>query len=276
MTSSKAELSLERCLEWHRRRGSARLALALAREVDSTNSLARRIARPYLDGGRAAPLAAVIARRQTAGRGRRGRRWSSPAGRGIYASLLLQVPDAGALAALPLRVPLALCEALDGLGLGCRIKWPNDLVVEGRKLGGVLIESVAGRTAIVGYGINGLQDAADLPVAGATSLRLALGVEPDISRLAVDLVEALARRLTASEPLAVVVAAYAARSAHRPGEAMSCRLGDERLEGRFLGFDGRGRLRLATAGGERVLASAELLAEEGAAAAAAALPEEGR
>ena len=230
-------------------------------EMDSTNSLARRIAEPYLEAGRPVPPVAVLARRQSAGRGRRGRSWISPAGQGIYTSLLLPIADAGELAALPLRVPLALCEELDRHGVGCRIKWPNDLVVDGRKLGGVLIEAPAGRAAIVGYGINGAQSESDLPVAGSTSLRLVSGATPDLSRLAVDLAAALADRLMAREPLAAVVEAYRSRSAHRPGEAMVCRLGDERLSGRFGGFDERGRLRLDTAAGPRLLACGELLQE---------------
>jgi BirA family biotin operon repressor/biotin-[acetyl-CoA-carboxylase] ligase len=267
VTPATGELSLERCLDRHWRRGSAGLALLAVAETDSTNSLARRLAGPYLEAGRAVPRVAVVARRQSAGRGRRGRRWISPAGQGIYTSLLLPVSDAEALTALPLRVPLALCEALDGAGVDCRIKWPNDLVVNGRKLGGVLIEALAGRAAVVGYGINGSQNEPTLPTPGATSLRLAAGAAPDLSRLAVDLAQATARRLGDRAPLATVVEAYRRRSAHRPGEAMSCRLGAEQLDGRFGGFDERGRLRLVTSSGERVLGSAELLGGEAAGAA---------
>ncbi len=272
MTPAAGELSLERCFDRHRRAGSAGSALLAVAETDSTNSLARRIADAYLEAGRVVPRVAVVARRQSAGRGRRGRQWISPAGQGIYTSLLLPVTDAEALAALPLRVPLALCEALDRAGAACRIKWPNDLVVEGRKLGGVLIEALAGGAAVVGYGINGSQTEAALPIPGATSLRLVTGTAPDLSRLAVDLAEATARRLEEREPMAEVVAAYRERSAHRPGEAMSCRLGAERLDGRFAGFDDHGRLRLVTAAGERVLGSAELLSEDAAVGAAGAEP----
>ncbi len=61
--------------------------------------------------------------------------------------------------------------------------------------------------------------------------------------------------------MARLVEAYAARSVHRPGDPLSCRLGDERIAGRFAGFDPRGRLRLATAGSERILATADLVIE---------------
>lgn len=231
-------------------------------EVGSTNDLARRIARLYLDAEQATPPLVVVARRQTAGRGRRGRDWLSPADVGIYTSLLLPVTDPRVLAALPLQVPLALCEALDELGVDCRIKWPNDLLVGGRKLGGILIESLAGRVAVVGYGINGGHSESSLPTPEATSLRLATGRAPVLSRLAIDLAGAVVGRLAEGGPTADLVEAYRQRSVHRPGETMNCRVGDERLTGSFAGFDDVGRLRLDTPDGERLLGSAELLAEE--------------
>ena len=237
------------------------MPLVVVDEVDSTNRLARRVAELDLAEGRPASRLIVLARAQTAGRGRRGRHWASPGGRGIYTSLLLPIEGGEALAALPLVVPLALCEGLDPLGAGCAIKWPNDLMVGERKLGGVLIESLGGRAAIVGYGVNGSQGADDLPAPAATSLRLATGAAPDLSALAVDLALAVLERLERAESAAQVVAAYRRRSGHRPGEPLRCRLGDEEIHGRFAGFDERGLLRLETATGERRFGSAELLAE---------------
>jgi BirA family biotin operon repressor/biotin-[acetyl-CoA-carboxylase] ligase len=176
---------------------------------------------------------------------------------------LLTLPDAEALAALPLRVPLALCRALDAVGVTCSIKWPNDLVVEGRKLGGVLIESLAGpKAVIVGYGINGTQGRAELPLPEATSLRLAAGAAMDLSRLAVDLATALLDRLGERVSMARVVDSYRERSVHRSGDRLSVRLADESVSGRFAGFDQHGRLRLDTSDGVRVLSSVEILSEE--------------
>jgi BirA family biotin operon repressor/biotin-[acetyl-CoA-carboxylase] ligase len=236
--------------------------LVVLASIGSTNQLAGEIARAYLEDDRLPPQLVLLARRQTNGRGRGDHRWVSPAGKGIYTSLLLSATDDDAVATLPLSVPVALCEALDGLGIGCTIKWPNDLMVGGRKLGGVLIEALAGsRTAIVGYGINGSQDEADLPAAEATSLRLATGAVPDLSRLAIDLARAVMKRVACSESLSAVVSDYRDRSLHRPGEPLRCRLGGEIVAGRFLGFDERGRLTLDTPEGERSLSSAELLLE---------------
>jgi BirA family biotin operon repressor/biotin-[acetyl-CoA-carboxylase] ligase len=261
VSPSTAHLSLAACLERYRRIGGSG-ALAVLATVGSTNLLARAVAAAYLAEGRPVPRLVLLAREQTAGRGRRGRSWASPAGSGIYTSILLAVADAEALAALPLQVPLALCEALEGFGVGCRIKWPNDLLVAGRKLGGVLIESIAGaRAVIVGYGINGSQAEADLPTAEATSLRLATGAAPDLSQLAVDLAASVLDRLAERPAMAEIVELYAARTVHRPGDRLSCRLGDEELGGRFLGFDECGHLRLETADGERLIHSADCLDE---------------
>ena len=261
MRLSADELFLEACLDRHVRLGGRNCLAALA-TVDSTNRLARRIARTWLDAGGRPPCVALVARRQTAGRGRRGRAWVSPAGMGIYTSLLFSLTDAEALSSLPLRVPLTLCSELARVGVDCRIKWPNDLVAGGRKLGGVLIEALSGgRAVIVGYGINGGQTEPDSPVAGATSLRLLSGVSPDLPALAVELATTLLAALTETEPLSALIDAYRERSAHRPGERLRCRLGDELLSGVFRGFDEGGRLCLDTGHGERRLGSAELLAE---------------
>lgn len=233
--------------------------------VDSTNRLARRIARVYLESDRPVPPLVLLAREQTEGRGRRGHAWSSPAGQGIYASLLLSVADAETLTALPLSVPLALCQALDELGLSCGIKWPNDLVAGRRKLGGILIEALAARKAVVvGFGLNGSQDEGALPTPEATSLRLVSGVTPDLSRLAVDLATGLFDRLDKSDCLGTIIEAYRGRSVHRPGDRLSVRLGGERVTGRFAGFDEHGRLCLETSDGLRALSSADLLTEEAA------------
>ena len=122
--------------------------------VDSTNAEVARL-----------PVAeqhahAVLAETQTAGRGRGARRWHSPPGGNIYLSLgwRLRVPAAD-LPALPLAVAVAVAETLNAAGLqGGGIKWPNDLLADGRKLAGILVESqglsASGVAVIVGVGIN--------------------------------------------------------------------------------------------------------------------------
>src|SRR5438876_6871546 len=95
----------------------------------------------------------IVAREQTRGRGRMGRQWSSAVG-GLWFTAAMPLHGehlgwAGMLAAL------AVCEALDAIGLRAGVKWPNDVVVGGKKLAGVLVEMVAGRElAAVGVGLN--------------------------------------------------------------------------------------------------------------------------
>jgi BirA family biotin operon repressor/biotin-[acetyl-CoA-carboxylase] ligase len=110
----------------------------------------------------------VLAERQTAGKGRQGRGWECPNGAGLLLTIGLEGPPAPAMQSLlALMVPVAICEALDAATeIHAEIKWPNDIVVDGRKLGGILIETRAGagktRTAI-GIGLNCLQQAAHFP-----------------------------------------------------------------------------------------------------------------
>ncbi|MGQ0545937.1 MAG: biotin--[acetyl-CoA-carboxylase] ligase [Betaproteobacteria bacterium] len=96
----------------------------------------------------------LAAEEQTAGRGRRGRRWLSPRGAGITFSLALPLErPVRELAALPLVAGVAVARALRALGRPVALTWPNDLVIGEAKLGGILVESRAG-AAVIGIGIN--------------------------------------------------------------------------------------------------------------------------
>ncbi|HUO86015.1 MAG TPA: biotin--[acetyl-CoA-carboxylase] ligase [Thermoanaerobaculia bacterium] len=228
--------------------------------LGSTNALARRVVDEYLAEDLALPAAAFVAWEQSAGRGRHGRSWSSPPGAGAWVTLLRPVASVEELSRLPLLVPLGLCEGLDAHlpdDRPCGIKWPNDLVVDGRKIGGVLIDGVAPRggeagsgAAVIGFGVNLLQDDAELAplsVAGAlpaTSVTRETGEAVPVAEVLWDLVEAVATRLASTGDAAAAVADYSRRSIHSPGEVLRCRSGEETLEGRFRGFDRNGFLRL--------------------------------
>jgi BirA family biotin operon repressor/biotin-[acetyl-CoA-carboxylase] ligase len=134
----------------------------------STNDEAARLARA---GARHGTI--VIADTQTAGRGRDGRSWLSPRG-GLYLSAVLRPP-------LPLRdvppmtlaIGIALCDAARAVGAPCTLKWPNDVLVHGRKLAGVLIEaqSQGGRldAVVIGIGVNLSADPSAAPSAASTA-----------------------------------------------------------------------------------------------------------
>jgi BirA family transcriptional regulator, biotin operon repressor / biotin---[acetyl-CoA-carboxylase] ligase len=121
------------------------------RVTDSTNSRAREL----VESG--APHGTVVtAAEQTAGRGRQGRVWTAPAGKGLLYSAILRPLDQRHLL-LPLTVPLAVCEAAETLrpGIECAIKWPNDVWLDERKLAGILIEAKPqDGWAVIGVGLN--------------------------------------------------------------------------------------------------------------------------
>lgn len=232
----------------------------------STNALARRVVDELLAEEVPLPRVAFVAWEQTAGRGRQGRSWHSPAGAGAWVSLVRPLSDPDDAGLLPLLVPLGLCEALDRHlpeGRPCRIKWPNDLLVEGRKIGGVLIEGVAPRTgdrgpgaAVIGFGINLLQSERELETVGrksgaaldATSLVVERREPVTAAEVLWELVEGVAQRIADPDDAGAVVASYRERSVHRPGEPLRCRGGDETVEGLFRGFDDHGFLRLELTG----------------------------
>lgn len=228
------------------------------RAVDSTNALARRI----LAAAHLPPKPfGVTAWEQMEGRGRRGNRWLSPPGGGVYLTSVLPVP-AARVSSLPLVAAAAVCGELDAwVEPACRIKWPNDLLVDGSKVGGLLIESLPApgerRWALVGVGVN-LLPPPGLPAAGGLRGH-GVGAEEGAAltaRLAGALVSALSE---AGEP-AAAAAAFRRWSVHREGERLSYRDASGAVHsGRFRGLDESGFLRLESDGEERRLTAAELV-----------------
>jgi len=140
----------------------------------------------------------IIADEQTAGRGRHGRRWSSPPGAGLWLTLIEHPTDARALDVLALRCGLYAAEALDALASApISVKWPNDLYVAGRKLAGVLIETRWRGTApdwvAIGFGLN----------VSAPAMEDAIALAPGTTRLGAlaRLVPALRRAASATRHL---------------------------------------------------------------------------
>jgi len=119
--------------------------------TDSTNTRARELAAAGAPHG-----TVVTAAEQSAGRGRQGRTWTAPPGKALlYSAVVRPLEDRHTL--LPLAVPLAVCEAAEQLNpdLDCKVKWPNDIHVKGRKLAGVLIEArPQDGWAVLGVGLN--------------------------------------------------------------------------------------------------------------------------
>ena len=224
-------------------------------------------------GAGAAEGLVLVAEAQTAGRGRQGRRWTSPPRAALTFSVLLRprgVPPA-LLAWVPLLAGVASASAVSAVtGVDTALKWPNDVLADGGKLGGILAER-SGPAVVVGIGINVWQDRAGLPGDAATSLLLAApaggaarGGDGSAARVA-----GLRERLLA-ELLSGLSHWYLTwRDQASPGDADACGLrreytrrcttlgrevvvtmpGAEAISGTAAGVDGAGRLEVRTAHG---------------------------
>ncbi|HEX9556946.1 MAG TPA: biotin--[acetyl-CoA-carboxylase] ligase [Reyranella sp.] len=227
--------------------------VALA-SVGSTNDEAARLA----DAG--APEGTVVwSREQTGGRGRRGRHWASPVGN-LYSSTILR-PDCAAPRAAELGFVAALAVAdIVPADRQVRLKWPNDVLVDGGKIAGILLESAVGRAGqvdhvVAGIGLN-VGFAPQLPEMRYPGAALGGSVEAALEGLTA----ALAARLAQwrRDGFETVRAAWLAQ-AGPIGAEVDVRLGDELVRGRFAGLDRQGALLLDTAAGPRKIVSGELL-----------------
>lgn len=239
-----------------RRRKCRQSGLVVLRNPDSTHWLARRIVADYCGESETPPPLDLVAWEQSAGTGRQRRPWRSPPGQGIYVTMVRSGQVHLAPQLLPLAVALALSGALRNHGVPCLLKWPNDLYVGPRKLGGILIDRV-GKTSILSFGVNVGGPLGNFLEPRATSIEAEGASSPCLDDLAAELIAAVESSL--ADALATeVVERYRARSLHRPGEEMVCRVGRETVRGCFLGFDPHGFLRLQVEGAERILAAGEL------------------
>lgn len=235
-------------------------ALSVLDEVNSTNSW-------LIAGARALP-AVCLAERQTAGRGRRGRQWVSPFAANLYMSLAWRFEDLPpGFPALAMAAAVAAARALTTLGVrGVGIKWPNDLLVAGRKLGGILVdlqgESAGQARAVVGIGIN-----VRMPAAAAAHIDqpwtdlATLMAERTVSRnsLAAALIEKLlqALRTFATQGFAAFTAEWRALDL-TAGKSVQLQQQHHSIRGTALGVDADGALLLDTAAGPRRFVSGDL------------------
>ena len=190
----------------------------------------------------------VVAEEQTSGRGRRGRTWESSARAGLWWSLLLRpgVP-ADRLGWLPLVVGVGVARGVrSAVGVEVALKWPNDVLMEGRKLAGILAERLADGSVVVGVGINVDQDEAELPEGGG-SLRTS-GISADRTAVLIDVLAAIA--VTYREWLAGadVIQEYADLSATL-GHDVRADLGDRVVIGHAVRLGPSGELVVVDAGG---------------------------
>ncbi len=230
--------------------------------VASTNSEVARLAVEGADEG-----VGVVADEQTAGRGRLQRAWSSSKGAGLYFSVLLRPRIAADRWSLITFVAaLATSDALlEGGGVQTDIKWPNDLLANERKIGGILAEAIetpTGRAVVVGIGINLTNNAFPQDLIGvATSVAEQSGRQPERETILAALLSALARwysLLHEPDGAEKIAAAWASRSSYAANKLVQVTNGDEVLQGITRGIENDGALRLETAQGMQLIRAGDV------------------
>lgn len=228
--------------------------------IDSTNAEALRA----IERLQAAPFV-VLAERQIAGRGRRGRKWASPFAENIYYSLVLRIEGGmRQLEGLSLVVGLAVMQVLRELGvLGVGLKWPNDVLVGQKKIAGILLELVGDPAdvchVVLGVGINVNMQMTEEVDQQWTSMRLQAGRAFDRNRLVAELGVTLQKYLERHR-----VGGFSAIQAEWEqnhlwqGRSVSLIAGVNQVDGEVLGIDSQGALRLKVSGVERVFSGGEL------------------
>jgi BirA family transcriptional regulator, biotin operon repressor / biotin---[acetyl-CoA-carboxylase] ligase len=221
--------------------------------LPSTNTEAARQAMQGAEEG-----LCIVAGEQTAGRGRLQRQWISPAGAGLYCSVLLRPRlDVTLWTLIPLLAAVAVHDALvDACALETDIKWPNDILAGGKKLCGILAETIetgTGRALIVGIGIN-LTSASFPPDLRdvATSVEQTTGTPPELERLLQSLLHEVRTRYEAFQTTdgpAQLRAAWTRRSSYDDGKRVRITAVNEVFEGTTRGLEGDGALRVETDSG---------------------------
>lgn len=234
--------------------------ITLVEETGSTNAdlaAAIRAGEGWAEG------AWLVARRQSAGRGRQGREWFDGAGNFMGSTVVMIGEGGPPPASLSFVAALAVRDAAAaalGEGAALGLKWPNDVLLDGGKLSGILLEMVRGRI-VVGIGVNLMQAP---PIEGRRTAALAdRGAVPTLEGFAVSLAATFERRLEAwrTYGLAPTLDAFLGQTVHSPGAVLTVHDSDgSALTGNFAGLDqsdGALRLRLAD-GSERVIRAGDV------------------
>jgi BirA family biotin operon repressor/biotin-[acetyl-CoA-carboxylase] ligase len=237
-------------------------SLALIQRVASTNLIAKRIVTECIENELSLPQAMIIAGEQFAGRGRNQRSWSSPRGKGIYATTLV-TRTAEEMSVMPLLAAVIVARYLQSaFGLAARIKWPNDIVVAGRKIAGILIEGRLQENRAylaVGIGVN-LEPVAGEDRPNAISVQ---DVAPEryrgIDSATLAFIEQVDNTLSRPHSRPDVLTAWRELVLHSPGDAITCVIGERTVSGQWIGIDDFGRARLQTPNGEVTIAAGDFI-----------------
>jgi len=228
-------------------------SLAIIPRVSSTNAVGRRVVHECIENEIPLPRAMVIARAQYAGEGRADRTWESPAGKGIYTTtLLMREPEQIAL--LPLEIGNFVVRFLhETYAVRARVKWPNDVLVDGRKIAGILIEARMHEGQVylvIGIGINVLASEVVPPTAiSIADLQRERSVNLDDATTA--FIEAFDRDICLPLSRESVIAEWTRNMVHERGDKISCNVGGTMVSGTWSGIDEDGCVLLRN--GEEVI-----------------------
>ena len=230
----------------------------------STNLVARRIVNECIENELSLPQAIIIAGEQFAGRGRNERAWSSPAGKGIYATTLLTRP-VGQLSLFPLEMANIVASYLrERFAIDAGIKWPNDILVGGRKIAGILIEARVNEERahlLIGTGINVEPVESDLRP-NSTSVREVAGRGyAGIEDATVAFIEHLDARLSHPPRREAILDEWRRLTVHKDGDRIASIIGDRSIEGTWGGIDEHGRALIRTAGEVVAVSAGEVIVQ---------------
>ena len=227
--------------------------------IDSTNTEALKHARRGADEG-----TCVVARQQTAGRGRQGRIWTSPADAGLYLSIVLRPRlDAKYLPLITLAAAVGVFDTLAQLDIDADIKWPNDILVDEKKICGILAETTdteCGLAVIVGVGINLTSQNFQRELNNtATSLESVLSRPVTFSEFEESLLkyfDVWYSRLHEPDGASTIIREWGFRSTYFHGKQVRVTLANEMITGVTDGLEANGALRVKKVNGELAIVQA--------------------
>jgi BirA family biotin operon repressor/biotin-[acetyl-CoA-carboxylase] ligase len=238
-------------------------AISVLEECNSTNDVVKTMA----EGGAPHGLV-VVAEMQTAGRGRLGHVWYSPRG-GIWLSILIRMPRAATINSLPLITALGIARSIERWGAEAKVRWPNDVVVGGRKIGGVLVETTSKGNilayAVVGLGIDANFDTGSIGEISRTSISMQsiLGKRINREKFIVDVLSEL-------EELYDCVQTSNAENLERTlrsydwsrGQRVIVKCQGKTIEGTFRNYEGLDSVQIVTADGNVRVDTGEAMSVE--------------
>lgn len=244
-------------------------SVAIIPRVRSTHEIGRKVVAECVENEIDLPSAVVIAREQLNGRGRGSRSWSSPFGKGIYSTIFFSCTSER-LALLPLEIAVSLCNFLrDTFGVEAKVKWPNDILVDGKKLAGILAEARVRENlayVLIGIGVN-IFPHREERIVNAVSLREVTRQESlDLDQVTTAFIEHFDHALSTATSAQSIIDVWRKLTVHQTGDPMLAVVGERSFNGTWGGIDDDGRALLRQGDQVVKIAAGDLIAappEEG-------------